>query len=477
MDTYVAVYLRQSRDDNMENYESIESQKGLLINFCKNVLGKERLMIYEDDNISGSTFDRPGLEKMKNDAENGMIEILVIKDLSRLGRNNARTLMYLEYFEELGIRVVTADGRYDSLKDNEMAGIQTWYNELYVKDISRKTRANIKYKMLIGEYIGKAPYGYIKTSQAKNKLQADESKAKIVRMIFNLFIDGYACKDIADMLNKNGIVSPGNTKWNSLAVRRILTNKVYTGDSVQGKTERVSYKSKKARRLPESQWIVSENTHQPIISRETFDKASKIINMQKRTKHKSPSKTHYFKNLLFCGDCGNIMYYRKRANSSSGYICKNYALYGNKKCTSHFIKEEYLINIVSEEILKLYESVDIENIVNFFSGIIFEKAIENLKKLIERKEKQQNILYMDRLEKRISEKLFENMNASIETELNKMKLELDGLITKCEQFKKDLLITALQPDIIRGNIDKRIITLCISKIIVQNNCIVIEFNY
>lgn len=477
MERYAAIYVRQSRDDNMENYESIQSQKGLLISFTKNVLGRERIIIYEDDNISGSTFERPGLEKLKKDAENGLIDILVIKDLSRLGRNNARTLMYLEYFEESGIRIITADGRYDSLKDNEMAGIQTWYNELYVKDISRKTRANIKYKMMKGEYLGKAPYGYKKSSEHKNKLEVDENKAQIVKIIFKLFLDGYSCKEISYMLNQKAILSPGNVNWNALAVRRILTNKVYTGDSIQGKTERVSYKSKKARKLPQEHWIVAQNTHEPIVSKDTFENVQDIIAMNKKLKQKMPSGTHFFKNMMFCGSCGSIMYYRKRRNSNSGYICKNYALYGNKKCTSHFIKEEFVIDIVSEEILKLYESVDIKCIANSLLSKQFDASAENLERLIETKEKQQDILYMDRLEKRISGKLFEKMNARIENELNKLKQEFGKLISKRNELGGNFLASCLQIDVIKKNLDKRIIALCINKIIVHNDSMIIEFNY
>lgn len=163
----VAVYARISRDDNRENFESIENQRDMLLAHAEaNGLGTVTA-VYMDDNVSGSAVHRPGLDRMKEDILKGMIDVVLVKDLSRLGRNNAATLQLIDFFEENGVRVVTADGRFDSLVDSDMLGIETWVNERYVRDISRKIRAALRFKIQKGEYLGKAPFGYRKSGAEK----------------------------------------------------------------------------------------------------------------------------------------------------------------------------------------------------------------------------------------------------------------------------------------------------------------------
>jgi DNA invertase Pin-like site-specific DNA recombinase len=166
----IGIYVRESRDENEENYETIETQRDLLIDYVKkNKLGEIK-RVYIDDNVSGAGFERKGIEELKTDVSSSEIDLLIIKDLSRLGRNNAKTLLFLDFLEEKGVRVITFDGRYDSIRDNDTVGIDTWYNERYVRDISRKIRTNLQFKIQKGEYIGNAPYGYEKSQLEKNKL-------------------------------------------------------------------------------------------------------------------------------------------------------------------------------------------------------------------------------------------------------------------------------------------------------------------
>lgn len=295
----IGIYVRESRDDNEENYDTIETQRDLLIDYVKRTgLGNIR-EVYLDDNVSGSAFDRAGLERLKEDVEKGRINLVLLKDLSRLGRNNAKTLLFLDYLEEYGVRVLTFDGRYDSTDDNDTVGIETWANERYIKDISRKIRASLKYKISKGDYIGSAPFGYKKSSAEKNRLCIDEEKAEIVRQIFKLYRKGYGYSSVARMLEGRGLRAPGGgSSWSGIAVRRIIDNRVYTGDTVQGVSEKLSYKSKKTRRLPAADWTITPGTHEAIISKEEFFEAQKL--RQQRKKGASPHK-----NTLACLTANN----------------------------------------------------------------------------------------------------------------------------------------------------------------------------
>ena len=248
-DYRIAIYVRESRDEDGENFETIETQRDLLIDFVsRNNLGNIH-KIYMDDNVSGAGFEREGLKELKQDIENGFVNLVVIKDLSRLGRNNAQTLLFLDYLEEQGVRVISSDGRYDSEKDNETVGIETWYNERFLRDISRKVRANLLHKINRGEYLSSAPFAYKKSEKRKNHLCIDESTAYIVREIFELYKKGFGYSAISKILNDKGYPSPSSRngvkggKWNHVAVRRILCNRVYIGDTVQRVSEKISFKS------------------------------------------------------------------------------------------------------------------------------------------------------------------------------------------------------------------------------------------
>ncbi|HHV98182.1 MAG TPA: recombinase family protein [Clostridiaceae bacterium] len=435
----VGIYTRESRDDNDENYETIETQRDLLIEFVKrNKLG-EVFRVYIDNNVSGSAFEREGLNQLKDDIINRRIDLLVVKDLSRLGRNNAKTLLFLDFIEEHGVRLLTYDGKYDSLKDNDTVGIETWINERYLKDTSRKIRASLRFKIERGEYIGNAPYGYVKSMKEKNKLEIDEETAPVVREIFNLYKRGYGYAYIARILNERGYPPPSNrtnpgsessSGWNPVAIQRILSNRVYIGDTVQGISEKISYKSKKTRRLPRSDWVITEGTHEAIIDKEDFEQVQKIRMGRRANPISHKGDLHLFSGIIYCGACGSPMFARKRKGRPLGYICGNYSRNGKAACTSHHIRESMLKEIIIKEILKLYscseaveeaQSMLEEKLVYLDTGL---SRCETLRQQLSSKEKHQEILYMDRLEGRISEELFERMNRSIQSRIEQLKSEI-----------------------------------------------------
>lgn len=436
----IGIYVRESRDDNEENYETIETQRDLLVNLVeKENLGRI-FRIYMDDNVSGSGFEREGIELLKQDVVSGKINLLLLKDLSRLGRSNAKTLLFLDFLEEYGVRVVTFDGRYDSFKDSDTVGIETWFNERYIRDISRKIRASLRFKISRGEYIGSAPYGYLKSGEVKNRLCVDESTACIVREIFRLYREGYGYAGIARILNSKGIPPPsGRSKngrgsvWNPVTIGRILSNRVYTGDTVQGVSEKISFKSKKTRRLPENRWVMTAGTHEAIIDREEFETVRKIREGRNWHSGTNKGRIHVFSGILVCGACGSSMYARVRRGRAAGYICGNYCRNGRASCTSHHISEHLITGVIADELLRIVECPEIvkkaERLYNDFSEKQNYKGqrAERLERQLELKRRQQQELYLDKLEGSISEDLFLRTNRILEAKIRAMDREITRL--------------------------------------------------
>jgi site-specific DNA recombinase len=429
----IGIYVRESRDDNEENSDTLETQRELLMDYAsKNGLGSVRA-VYEDDNISGSAFERPGLDRLKSDVLAGRVDLLLLKDLSRLGRNNAKTLLFIDFLEENGVRIVTFDGRYDSIRDDETAGLETWVNERYVRDISRKIRASLRFKIGRGEYLGHAPFGYVKQTPGENRLYVDEGTAPVVRLIYRLYRSGLGYSSIAGLLNNRDLAAPGSGRWNSVAVRRILCSRVYTGDTVQGVSEKVSFKSKKTRRIPEEKWVVTENTHEPIISREEFAEIQAIRLGKGRANAPHKKVIHPLRGLLYCGCCGSIMYSRKKKNGGTAYVCSNYYRNGSKACSSHFVNEADILGFIAAELSSAFRTPSLAAALSelsaargLFGGDSGDRAGRNKRQLALRL-RQQELLYSDRLEGRITEQLFTRMNRQLEAKICGLRQEAEKL--------------------------------------------------
>lgn len=432
----IAVYVRESRDDNEENSDTLDTQRELLLDHAlKNIPGSVKC-IYEDDNISGSAFDRPGLDRLKSDVLAGRVDLLLLKDLSRLGRNNAKTLLFIDFLEENGVRIMTSDGRYDSLRDNETAGLETWYNERYVRDISRKIRASLRFKIGRGEYLGRAPFGYVKKNAGENRLYVDEETAPTVRLLYSLYRSGLGYSSIAGLLNERSIAAPGNGRWNSIAVRRILCSRVYAGDTVQGVSEKISFKSRKTRRLPEERWVVTENTHEAIISREEYAEVQGIRLGKGRAHAPHKREIRPLCGLVYCGRCGSVMYSRKRGSGGTGYICSNYYRNGCAACSSHFVNEKEIMDPIAGELSNAFRTPALAAAMNelaaarnLFGGDTGDRAAKNERQLM-LKLRQQEMLYQDRLEGRITEQLFTRTNNQLEARLAMLRQEADKLASE-----------------------------------------------
>ncbi len=383
-----------------------------------------------------------------------------------------------------------------------------WYNERYIRDISKKIRANLRFKIEQGEYIGNAPFGYVKSVNEKNKLVIDNRNAPVVKEIFGLYRKGYGYAAISNMLNQKGYPSPSSknseipiTPWNQVAVQRILCNRVYIGDTVQGVSEKISFKNKKTRRLPFDKWIITTNTHEPIISNEEFDEVQKLRAKKRSNQGYNRNVTHLLSNLVYCGKCGKAMYVRVRKDRPVGYICSSYSKKGCEACSSHYVTEESIIDIVTKELLELLSNNElIDNLnINYNSEFVEKErllhSIKRFEQQIIQKQKQQDILYNDRLEGRISEQLFFRMNQNIETRISTIRQEVEKLKEEeTKQLDKEQLLKNFVTRIKTQGITRNIIELMVNKITVfdskdmlpetdatledtENGCIVIEYNY
>ncbi|MEG0873558.1 MAG: recombinase family protein [Clostridia bacterium] len=320
IDYKVALYIRLSKEDEKPGEsESISNQRSMLTSFAKD----QSLTIideYVDDGISGTTFDRPSFKRMLVDIESKKVNMVITKDLSRLGRDYIQTGFYIEkYFPENGVRYISILDGVDTGIDscaNDITPFKSILNDMYAKDISSKIKSVKRNKQDLGLFIGgKAPYGYIINKEEKNKIIIDADVAPIVKHIFSEAKSGKSCRAIAQDLTLSKIPTPSeyavskgykvtniSTHWADNRIREILLNEVYIGNMVQGRMKKLSYKSKKNIRLPKSEWKVVKNTHEPIIDEETFLKAAEMINIRRQTR----IKTHDYllKGLVYCHECG-----------------------------------------------------------------------------------------------------------------------------------------------------------------------------
>lgn len=371
------IYLRLSKEDG-DKYESdsIKNQRQLIDEFLKNNPKLKFVREYADDGYSGTNFDRPGFQRLFEDAKNKRIDCIILKDLSRLGRNYIETGKYLEkIFPSIGIRVIAINDNYDSNDKNSdenqfIVPFKNLINDAYCRDISMKIRSHFDIKRKSGQFIGNfATYGYFKDPTDKNKLVIDEYAATIVTMIYDLKLSGMSIANIAKRLEEmkvdppfdykrkcgmnynSGFKSRGTLKWPLESIKRILTNEIYTGSMVQGKQRKINYKVKKSVPIPKEKWIRVPNTHDPIISNDKFDAVQKLLLLDTRTAIGNQS-VYALAGYLKCADCGQNMI-RRSAKMKNGkivyyYHCSTHKTSGT--CSSHNINAEKVENIVMNAI-------------------------------------------------------------------------------------------------------------------------------
>ena len=453
----VGLYIRLSREDENKTdvSESITNQKSLLLQYVK----ENNLKVYDiyiDDGYSGTTFDRPGFNRLINDIENKLVNMVITKDMSRLGRDYIKTGYYLEkYFPEHDIRYIAITDNVDTYlnnSNNDIAPFKAIMNDYYAKDISKKIKSSLRAKQKEGKWVGsRCPYGYDKDINNKNHLVINEEQAKIVRYIFDLSLNGLTCFKIANKLTLENIKTPAQYynfnwkknynmnmgKWHPKTIKDILTNRLYTGDLVQNRRSKVNYKIKKVVYNKECDYIVAPNTHEAIIDKELFDRVQSLI--PKNVGRNEKRENHLLDGLLYCGECNHRISVspRRKIDNRCYTVCNYYRTYLKQKvCTMHSnnydILEDKILELLKEYCLKY---MDKKSILNRVINTNNDKQnnlryIKNLEKEISNINDNLDSIYIDRLNKNISEEQFNRVKIKLETELN---IKLD----KIKEFKKE----------------------------------------
>jgi site-specific recombinases, DNA invertase pin homologs len=461
-----ALYARLFRDDELQGESnSIMNQRRILEAYCHdhNILNYR---FFVDDGWSGANFDRPNFKAMLEGIENGEIKTVITKDLSRLGRNYLQVGMYTEMlFPQKGVRYIAINDGVDSMQgDNDLTPLKNLFNEWMVRDTSKKIKAVFRSKGMSGKPITSQPvYGYLKGEDGSFVI--DEEAAPVVRQIFNLCLAGYGPTQIARKLTEQNIPTPGTLeyrrtgstrryypdypcKWATNTIVHILERKEYLGHTVNFKTESPSYKIKKTVYVPEEKQAVFENTHEPILDRDTWERVQELRKQRKRPNRYG--EVGLFSGLLFCADCGSVLYqqrYQTDKRKQDCYICGSY-----KKrimdCTAHFIRTDHLAAGVTENIRKI-TSYAAKHEARFRKLLIeqnedggkrknaarrkeldaAEKRIAELSAIFKR-------LYEDSVAGRITDERFTELSADYEAEQKQLKdraAELEAELSKAQE--------------------------------------------
>lgn len=419
----VGIYIRLSREDGDKlESDSIANQRDILQRYIKEN-GFIFVDEYKDDGISGTTFDRPNFNRMIEDIENKKINMVITKDLSRLGRDYIKTGYYIEnYFPEKNVRYASILDGIDTFMDstnNDVTPFKAIINDMYAKDISKKIKGVLREKELRGEYLGSiAPYGYKKSKTYKNKLEIDENVSYVIEKIFELYSEGNGFQKIANILDKEKIEPPSKylnqkhqrTTWSPKSIRAILVNEAYIGNTVQNKCVSVSYKVKKRKHKNENEYIRVQNTHEAIISKELFTKVQEILKSKKSIS--APKHDELLKGLIFCHNCGRklrICY--KGEKKKIGYVDCALARGKDKKCRTcnfNYSKfESIVLNQIKEICLLHYDKDALK--------LIYEKNKNNYSLIIKKEEQNLSnvIKKIEDVTKKIDKMYFDNLNGII----------------------------------------------------------------
>ena len=499
----VGIYCRLSSDDgdNAES-DSITNQKEIIEYFLKKEENIEIIDYYQDDGYSGTTFNRPDFKRMFNALVNGDINTIIVKDLSRFGRNYIEVGNYIEQiFPLYNTRFIAVNDNIDSFKDpksvnNIIVPFKNLMNDEYARDISNKVRSVLMTKSLNGEWVGgTCPYGYKKNPDNIHQLIIDEEEAPVVRKIFKMALDGFGHIKIARFLNDNGILCRKEVQrrkkyklsmssedeeivyhWSTSTIGKMVTSEIYIGNLVWNRTGSISYKDHRQIYKPKSEWVIVEGTHEGIISVEDFNKIQETIK-ERLSKKIRPEKLTIYKYKIKCADCGRSMCKMedfRDGRTSSNFYCRNYKT-TSSKCSPHKIKTSELDSMVIEAILMQIKSVlNIEKTINKIKENSkttnkdeYEKQILKLNNDIDKIKRLKKVAYEDWKLERISkeefinysndyEKSIENLNNEIKVYENKIESSLRDIKEDeywIEHFRRNKKIKSLSREVIEELID------------------------
>ncbi len=463
MDYHVALYIRLSKEDeNQGPSQSVQNQESLLREFVE----QHRLSVFDtyvDDGWSGTSFDRPNFQRMISDIEAQKVNMVITKDLSRLGRDYIMTGHYMErYFPEHRVRYISLLDGIDTGVDstaNDITPFRAIMNDMYAKDISKKIKSVKRDKQRKGQFIGGKPiYGYKMHPTEKNKIVIDEKAAPVVQRIFSLALSGMSCRKIATTLNEEGVPTPATYAnlsvarpgpysglWSSERIADMLKNETYIGNMVQGRTVKISYKSKKCLRQSPENWVVGEGTHEPIIDPGTFQKVQMLVNSRKYTR----SRTYDFllKGLIFCHECGYPMAVLNRKNAAGEdrlyFVCRTYQRFTKAGiCTCHSIKEETVNKAVLTKVRDVCQTylnpdalcpIAAEAVENASKAASCEAEIQALQSKITALTTNLDQMYMDRLNGLLSEEDFQRIYQKVKMDRTVLEERLKNLQEQAKQ--------------------------------------------
>ena len=495
----VALYVRLSRDDENEgDSNSIAHQKLFLEKYAADN-GFENTLFLSDDGYSGTNFDRPAWKKIVEMIERGEVETLIVKDLSRLGREYLQVGRLTElYFPEKGVRFIAVNDSVDSLVEsiNDFNPIRNWANELHAKDTSKKVRAIKKMQAERGERLGgKPPYGYKKKDKDSKEIVPDEETAPIVRRIFDLCAAGKGPNQIARILTREQVLNPTNQyyqatgtactnldttrpcAWSGKTVASILENKVYIGHTLNMRKTTLSYKNKKQIHKPESEQILVENTHEPLITKEVWE-IVQDVRQHKRRPPKHMEEPNLFSGLVYCADCGKYLVLcrtEKMREDQYYFRCSTYSKRGKTACSPHQIREADLKAIVLDDLRRVTHFARMKE--RQFAQYINQKNTAELRRDINRLQKELDSmhrrydelsvlfkrLYEDNVLGRVTNEQFRMLSADYnaeqkdlsssiparEEQLERLKASAANVDAFIEKAKRYTTIDELTPELLR----------------------------
>jgi len=400
---------------------------------------------------TGTNFNRPDFKRMINDIKLGKINMVVTKDLSRLGRDYIETGEYIEkWFPENNVRYVSVTDGIDTFADNngnnDIAPFKSILNDMYSKDLSKKIKTALHTMQSQGKWVGgKTPLGYMKDPNDKNKLIIGEEEAKIVRKIFEMAYSGANVGKIKNYLNNNNIPTAHQlrynefTYWNSRAIKRILTNPVYKGVTIQNKRSRISYKNRKLRPNPEEQWYIVEGTHEPIVDSKIFDSIQKMKIAQSYARNEKKN-FHLLDDLMVCYECKHKIGVKKGRNEHWDMICSYYRRFSKLKvCTSHGFSYKKFEQTILDYLSNLFEAIDKNkiqmNMKNSKTSIDYNQLQEKIKRDIVVINGNIDKMYMDKLNNKLTEDMYERLYNKLQEEIKQKEKEYYEL----EDMKKSLV--------------------------------------
>ena len=495
-----ALYARLSKDDNLVgDSNSIVHQKEILAKYAKEH-GFTNIEFYVDDGFSGTNFNRPDFRRMMADAEEGKISTVIVKDMSRFGRDYIMVGYYTEiYFSNLDIRFIAINDNVDSniQTENDLTPFKNVFNEWYARDTSKKIRAVFKAKGNSGKHLTtNPPFGYKKDPNDKEKWIIDDEAAATVRRIFQMYVDGYRISEIGHKLTEEKVETPilyyinrgikTNARseypeiWDLMSIKYILSQTAYAGHTVNFQTAVKSYKTKKQVNLPRNQWVIFRNTQEAIIDEKTFETVQQMRKVKRaRTKYNEPNM---FSGLLYCADCGNHLTIQRvaRNRKMDNFSCATYRKKKKGLCSCHRILVSDLETIVKNDLQKVCEYVFLhekEFTDEYLSGskretVKFQsKTKTELKRLSERQEEIGRIirkLYEDNVNGRITDerfdflaKSYESEGVDLKTRIQELQIALSASVQDEERLSKFLKVVKsytkieeLTPEILNSFIEK-----------------------